>query len=456
MRLPQDTTLAIGQRAERCESRSLFAGRFADPTSKEEARKAWFDSFIAKRSALPSGAQAGSESWHPTTSILLRARLQFRLMVNMAGGVMENAGLSLDRYGLPLIPGSAVKGCARRASLAALREWCEAGTKPEDDENLFTPICAEFKTPAELLTRICLIFGWGELDWSTEKNKNDTWKSDFAWACNGVGAEWKSSSQSLLSQFKGKAVDENAPWESLPNFAGSIAFLSASPNRDPGLVLDVVTPHHTKYYESNDSRAIATDTEEPIPVIFPAVKEQAENDYFTFPLIPLRGARQELISFAKLVLSSGLETFGLGAKTNAGYGWFDASEVFNQSISDAIAAKSKAEAEERGRKVQAEKDAREAEARRNARETRAAMAPDEFIASLTGEQFDAKVRAFWKEPKKGGPSDEEKKAIIAALKEPRRAYWQDLKAKAAKGGDLAKSEQAIRTLNKQLNGDKMP
>lgn len=29
---------------------------------------------------------------------------------------MENAGLSLDRYGLPHIPGSAVKGCARRAS----------------------------------------------------------------------------------------------------------------------------------------------------------------------------------------------------------------------------------------------------------------------------------------------------------------------------------------------------
>jgi CRISPR/Cas system CMR subunit Cmr6 (Cas7 group RAMP superfamily) len=51
-------------------------------------------------------------------------------MVNMAGGVMENAGLCLDRFGLPYIPGSAVKGCARRTALAALREWCETGQQP--------------------------------------------------------------------------------------------------------------------------------------------------------------------------------------------------------------------------------------------------------------------------------------------------------------------------------------
>ena len=42
-----------------------------------------------------------------------------RLMVDLAGGVMENANLNLDRYGLPRIPGSAIKGLARRMALQA-------------------------------------------------------------------------------------------------------------------------------------------------------------------------------------------------------------------------------------------------------------------------------------------------------------------------------------------------
>ena len=110
-------------------------------------------------------------------------------------------------------------------------------------------------------------------------------------------------------------------------FAGTIAFLPAHPNADPGLELDVVTPHHTKYYESKDPNAVATDTEDPIPVFFPAVKPQGNDDHFTFPLIPLRLGLEADLTHAKTWLGHGLEIFGLGAKTAAGYGWFDASET---------------------------------------------------------------------------------------------------------------------------------
>jgi CRISPR-associated protein Cmr6 len=454
MHLPHDTAQAIGQRADLCESRSLFAGRFAAPTSKEGTRKAWFDSIISKKAAAAATIKTDRESWHPPTSVLLRARLQSRLMVNMAGGVMENAGLCLDHYGLPIIPGSAVKGCARRACLAALREWSEIGTKPEGDDNLFTQLCIGFTTPAELLTRICIVFGWVEQDWSTEKNKNGTRQSDFAWACLGSGDAWKAASSVLCTRFKATIEDESKPWISLPNFAGSIAFLHASPNRDPGLILDVVTPHHTKY--CNGDLQTATDTEEPVPVLFPAVKEQGEDDYFTFPLIRLRGTDEALLSFARCALRTGLETFGIGAKTNAGYGCFDASEKFNRSVEESMTRKANAEAEERDRKATAEREVLEAEERRKAKAALEAMTPDERVANLTEQQFDTKVRAFWKELKRGGPTEEEKKAIVTALKGPRIDYWKDFKAKAAKGGDLAKSEQAVRALNKQLNADKMP
>jgi CRISPR-associated protein Cmr6 len=308
--IPYDTAAAIGTAATKCESRSLFASRFADPTSEKEDRKVWFQSLIGKKSIA-------QQPWHPPTATLLHAQLKARLMVNMAGGVMENAGLQLDRYGLPIIPGSAVKGCARRAALAALREWCETGVKPDDEGNLFKDLCAGFTTPAEMLTAIAHTFGWVEKDWSTA----DADHSDFAWAC-------KQSSETFQEVASQLAVQKQ--------FAGSIAFLDARPNKDPGLVLDVLTPHHTKYYESNNPNAVATDTEDPVPVFFPAIKEQNGVDHFTFPLVPLRRANQSLLTTAQEALRTGLEVFGLGAKTNAGYGWFDASEALNTLIQKEI------------------------------------------------------------------------------------------------------------------------
>ena len=92
-------------------------------------------------------------------------------MVNMAGGIMENAGLCLDRFGLPYIPGSAVKGCARRMAIRCLGDAREAGTvSPE---------------LAKRLLQIALAFGWGEEDWCAKK-KDGYCVSDFAYACGPV------------------------------------------------------------------------------------------------------------------------------------------------------------------------------------------------------------------------------------------------------------------------------
>lgn len=46
------------------------------------------------------------------------AKLEGRLAINLADGLIQNAGICLDRlFGLPYIPGSAVKGVARHAAL---------------------------------------------------------------------------------------------------------------------------------------------------------------------------------------------------------------------------------------------------------------------------------------------------------------------------------------------------
>lgn len=149
--MPSDTSSALGADAKLCNSRSLLFDRFADPSAKEEFRKAWFKRVITLKACCEK-----RESWirwlgHDGVKLkpenLLFARLQARLMVNMAGGVMENAGLCLDRFGVPYIPGSAVKGCARRM---AIQNLLEARESKEADGKL-----------ARLLADIALVMGWG-------------------------------------------------------------------------------------------------------------------------------------------------------------------------------------------------------------------------------------------------------------------------------------------------------
>jgi hypothetical protein len=107
-----------------------------------------------------------------------------------------------------------------------------------------------------------------------------------------------------------------------------------------------------------------------------------------------------------------------------------------------------------------QKDAEERQ-RRKAEEQAAlsGLSPDQQadwrLAQLSPNQFDAKVRAFCKDQRRGGPTEEEKKAIVRALRGDQAAYWSQFKGKATKG-ELATVDQAIRALNKQLNGDKMP
>ena len=113
--------------------------------------------------------------------------------------------------------------------------------------------------------------------------------------------------------------------------------------------LDVVTGHHGVYYSSEPvepqgiphtaaswrkwkdkhddwlAHRTAPDTEEPVPVVFPTV---APGHVFAFALTPLRGADSTLMEHARDWLELGLSTFGLGAKTNAGYGWFQVLPTF--------------------------------------------------------------------------------------------------------------------------------
>jgi CRISPR-associated protein Cmr6 len=435
LHIPEATRNFVKVDASGCDNRSLFQDRYAAPLAKEEDRKSWYNALIKKSASLPA-------TFRFANSTDLYARLCSRLMVNKSNGVMENAHVCLDRYGVPYIPGTAIKGCARRMALQALRDWTTlADSQILPDDDLSKSLCDDFKNPIQMLVTIAHTFGWVELDWKD--------KADLHWACNG----------------KKEILD--AAKEQLPHnkqFAGSIAFLPAYPNADPGIELDVLTCHHPKYYEGKDTAfKNAPDTEEPNPVIFLAVRPQLESNYFAFQIIALRSAEEPIIAFAKKSLAQGLEIFGLGAKTAAGYGFFDASQELQGRVTKQISDQEKrreTQAEQNAEKVRLELVAKEKIAAKEALSTALEGLTDEQkedkkIELLNDSQFDNKVRSFCKEIKKGGPSDIEKQAIVRALRGPRVGYWTTFKTKATKG-DLATVDQAIRALSKTLNLGKMP
>jgi len=211
--------------------------------------------------------------------IILEATLGSRMMINVAGGVVQNAGIALDRcFGQPFIPGSAVKGITR---VQALWEIHEA----KNDQKLY------------LLKLAMLLFGYGKLD----LNNN----GDFGWA--GGSDEVKRIAQEIGSiELKGCA-----------------SFLPAYPTSKPTLVVDMINPHYPEYYQG--VRPTATDDESPIPNYFPAVEAGSSFGFAALinrDVLPFCITADAILDQLKKWLEGAVTHKGVGAKTAAGYGWF--------------------------------------------------------------------------------------------------------------------------------------
>ena len=163
--------------------------------------------------------------------------------------------------GQPRIPGSAVKGVARHA---AWRLWDEE-TEPVLKKTMALSVAE--------------IFGFPTL----EENLDAFLKAEI------------------------KGYDEET------HHAGSVIFLDAHPLERAKLVEDILTPHNTE--------------KGPIPNVFPAVETGTT---FVFALLPGRrmagfdsDKRDSIWEMARCWVLEALTEDCIGAKTSAGYGWFE-------------------------------------------------------------------------------------------------------------------------------------
>lgn len=364
----------------------------------------------------------------PPGAVTLFAKLAGRLIVNQAGGILENAGLSLHpHFGDPYIPGSAVKGIARHAA------WCEWNEEADPARK-------------EALARdIAAVFGFPTAD-------------------------------KALDAFLGNLGLKDAT-------AGKIVFLAAIPHDKPALALDITNCHHRKYYGSDKPDAVALDNEDPNPQFFPAVES---GTVFRFTLSPCGSGCGALTCRAKAWLILGITLHGVGAKTAAGYGWFECDEAFSEGIAAAVAAETERKRREKefaeDRAALPALDALPAESlkpalavveaflkkwdgREGLQPVRDNLAHNrnrlpqqtpldklrERWASAPNEKaiINGDIKQFAKK------SDEDKTAIVTILREPGNTLWQQIRS--GQKGDVASAVEAIRGYCKStLKLGKMP
>lgn len=325
---------------------------------------------------------------YPNASRTIDAKLGGRLLINMAGGVQENAGMALDRcFGLPFIAGTAVKGLARSAALWDIKRE----TRPAERREKL---------------RVALV-AFGFIGQDIQGN------GDFVWA---AGAEM------VREQALGISAEGSCK--------GILSFLPAYPTSEPKIVAEVLTPHPR-------AEAAAYGDGKLVPVFFPAVEK---GSHFGFAVVAT-WRPEALESVTPLLdqvenwLTEGLSLQGIGAKTGAGYGWFQIDPQAEEQRRAAVLQE--IEIQQTAKKLAQEADRIAAEALATNASRLAAMTPEEReseeieteakkVEKLSPEAFAAYAKALnEKEPKEQRAFF---KVLLSKEHKDTRKRWKDKKS----------------------------
>lgn len=195
------------------------------------------------------------------------ARCTARMIIGLGGVHPHETSMTLHHiYGVPYIPGSAIKGLTRHYKILELS-----------------------KGETELLEKISKALESGKVE--------------------SLDGELKKEVENLIEIFGTQKKE------------GRIIFMDAYPEDEITFRIDIMNPHYPDYYSGDKPPA---DWQNPRPIKFLTV----ENTSFKFSLLSLKKDNKdnELLEDAATFLQKALENYGIGAKTSLGYGIFKISQ----------------------------------------------------------------------------------------------------------------------------------
>jgi CRISPR-associated protein Cmr6 len=312
----------VADNGNRCDNIGLWLDRFltVNPQNWEITQEAkrrhhlteligrpeWRSQMQEKLNALQNRHEAMLK-WYKQRDFAMRhieAKPVWRFVVGLGAAHVLETGITLHRlFGLPIIPGSALKGAARTWALLKLAE--ELGVPILSP----TEAAAKSQTPLEKFEAVIL---------SQESEREQA---------------------ALLSQLlQDSTIPDEAPIRNLspqelrekcqPFFevfgsterAGSVIFFDAIPLKVPKFQLDIMNPHYPNYYRKPEKNPPA-DWESPNPVFFLTVTETP----YRFAIAARSEQGNRLLDLAEKWLKGALADLGIGAKTSADYGFWDVS-----------------------------------------------------------------------------------------------------------------------------------
>lgn len=215
---------------------------------------------------------------------LLRLQTASRLVVGLGAEHALETAITLDRNsGVPVIPGSALKGVARTFALIGIAQLLQF-----TDQQIETAL-----------------------------NTLDNWLS-------GAEIKWEALETYGSTKLNQEQVDTLVQWvETFRNVFGyvggvgrSIFFNAIYAGNSNPFEVDVMTPHFGKYYIEH---VAPSDDQNPVPVPYLVVRE---NLTFLFAVGAKTSFDVQIAKQARFWLREGLIVYGVGAKTAQGYGIF--------------------------------------------------------------------------------------------------------------------------------------
>src|SRR6266699_2079206 len=137
--LPADTAVFINDHIARCKNLALILDKYPPQVVIEETKNKgpWLQDLVKGSHIDTALTQSAYNRWHTMMSAmgatLFDAALDWRMVIGLGGESVLETDITLHHlYGIPFIPGSALKGLTRAYVSAEYKQYYIPETQPEE------------------------------------------------------------------------------------------------------------------------------------------------------------------------------------------------------------------------------------------------------------------------------------------------------------------------------------